>query len=63
MARGAPKGNQIDRSSHLLLVLTPDKVKLFILDTLSYHFRQPDLDNALRKRLLELYGRLQNHTD
>lgn len=30
------------------------RVRLFILDSLSYHFRQPTFDINMRKRVLEL---------
>lgn len=33
------------------------KVKLVVIDTLSYHLRQPSLDQSAKKRILELYVR------
>jgi RAD51-like protein 2 len=31
------------------------QVKLVVMDTLSYHFRQPTLEHGSRKRVMELY--------
>jgi RAD51-like protein 2 len=33
---------------------TDDQVKLVIIDTLSYHFRQPNMDMSARRRVMDM---------